>query len=272
MYKCAICCCVLFSAISVANSQEKMSQELLQRLKAEHQMNVELGVVDDSIPTFVKPPVPTIQGRANPQGMLNALNVIRKSKSLVDRFGLVDEQKEILDEILTEFRQAKSDLDRQLETAEREMKKYHRDNFERKCRALCNSLSEIIIPEQAAEILNSTINGGSLLNLLTTDNIVSQYVDLSDEQKRKLISESERLSEEIEEFMRKKRLEASKIFEDGLNDSQLDRLVEYVGADKLSRGFEHASSHTLITDSGRKNEPTKIGFWRSIEQRLKHND
>lgn len=73
MHKAILAMLVLASTLSLSYAQEKMSPELLQQLKAEHQMNVELGLVDDSRPTFAKPPQHSIKGRANPQDWLSIL-------------------------------------------------------------------------------------------------------------------------------------------------------------------------------------------------------
>ena len=185
--------------------------------------------------------------------------------------GLLEEQIDEVKSILDEFRSAKEELDAKLVGSDEVARSHFEAQFQGVNRNLCEQLSETLITFQIKELRGSTIGSGGLLALLTKPNMASKYVDLSERQVRQLKEKQEELGKEIQEFIREKRLEASKIFEDELNKEQKRRLVELLGGTVISFSFESASSDSLIRQSGLKLKPheymgPRIEAWRELEK------
>lgn len=260
-----LCC---YPAMAQEDKTLKMSPEQLAGLQADFARFVEENGIDLTRPPSA--PNPKQNTTISDTRVLKVLATLDQNDALAD-LGLLEEQIDEVKSILDEFRSAKEELDAKLVGSDEVARSHFEAQFQGVNRNLCEQLSETLITFQIKELRGSTIGSGGLLALLTKPNMASKYVDLSERQVRQLKEKQEELGKEIQEFIREKRLEASKIFEDELNKEQKRRLVELLGGTVISFSFESASSDSLIRQSGLKLKPhefmgPRIEAWRELEK------
>ena len=260
-----LCC---YPAMAQEDKTLKMSPEQLAGLEADFARFVEENGIDLTRPPSA--PNPKQNTTISDTRVLKVLATLDQNDALAD-LGLLEEQIDEVKSILDEFRSAKEELDAKLVGSDEVARSHFEAQFQGVNRNLCEQLSETLITFQIKELRGSTIGSGGLLALLTKPNMASKYVDLSERQVRQLKEKQEELGKEIQEFIREKRLEASKIFEDELNKEQKRRLVELLGGTVISFSFESASSDSLIRQSGLKLKPheymgPRIEAWRELEK------
>ena len=208
---------------------------------------------------------------ANNTRLLGFLNAFHRNPELLGQLELVGEQPDAIARILKEYQALNEKLAAEIAGASPASKKVRESEYRFACRKLTKELSEILVSFQAGVLLNSKIGSGGLLEVLTKPTLASQYIDLSDAQKERLKKKQAELGREVQDFIREKRQESSRIFEQELNRQQRTRLVEFFGADKLSILFEHSDSGTLIRHSGLGLSTVdqfgpELKTWRKIEQ------
>ena len=260
-----LCC---YPAMAQEDKTLKMSPEQLAGVQADFARFVEENGIDLTRPPSA--PNPKQNTTISDTRVLKVLATLDQNDALAD-LGLLEEQIDEVKSILDEFRSAKEELDAKLVGSDEVARSHFEAQFQGVNRNLCEQLSETLITFQIKELRGSTIGSGGLLALLTKPNMASKYVDLSERQVRQLKEKQEELGKEIQEFIREKRLEASKIFEDELNKEQKRRLVELLGGTVISFSFESASSDSLIRQSGLKLKPheymgPRIEAWRELEK------
>ena len=260
-----LCC---YPAMAQEDKTLKMSPEQLAGVQADFARFVEENGIDLTRPPSA--PNPKQNTTISDTRVLKVLATLDQNDALAD-LGLLEEQIDEVKSILDEFRSAKEELDAKLVGSDEVARSHFEAQFQGVNRNLCEQLSETLITFQIKELRGSTIGSGGLLALLTKPNMASKHVDLSERQVRQLKEKQEELGKEIQEFIREKRLEASKIFEDELNKEQKRRLVELLGGTVISFSFESASSDSLIRQSGLKLKPheymgPRIEAWRELEK------
>ena len=250
----------------------QMDPDLLTRLRAEAWSHDIKNKIDNSIPPTIHISAEArMEKVANNTHILSFLSALNRKPELLGQLELVGEQPDEIKRILQAYQDLNEKLVKRIAGASPAIKRAYENEYQNDCRELTKELSEILISFQADALLSSKVGSGGLLEVLTKSTLASQYIDLSDEQKERLKKKQAELGREVQDFIREKRQESSRIFEQELNRQQRTRLVEFFGADKLSILFEHSDSGTLIRHSGLGLSTVdqfgpELKTWRKIEQ------
>ena len=250
----------------------QMDHDLLTRLRAEAWSHDIKNKIDNSIPPTIHISAEArMEKVANNTHILSFLSALNRKPELLGQLELVGEQPDEIKRILQAYQDLNEKLVKRIAGASPAIKRAYENEYQSDCRELTKELSEILISFQADALLSSKVGSGGLLEVLTKSTLASQYIDLSDAQKERLKKKQAELGREVQDFIREKRQESSRIFEQELNRQQRTRLVEFFGADKLSILFEHSDSGTLIRHSGLGLSTVdqfgpELKTWRKIEQ------
>ena len=250
----------------------QMDHDLLTRLRAEAWSHDIKNKIDNSIPPTIHISAEArMEKVANNTHILSFLSALNRKPELLGQLELVGEQPDEIKRILQAYQDLNEKLVKRIAGASPAIKRAYENEYQNDCRELTKELSEILISFQADALLSSKVGSGGLLEVLTKSTLASQYIDLSDAQKERLKKKQAELGREVQDFIREKRQESSRIFEQELNRQQRTRLVEFFGADKLSILFEHSDSGTLIRHSGLGLSTVdqfgpELKTWRKIEQ------
>jgi len=250
----------------------QMDSDLLTRLRAEAWSHDLKNKIDNSIPPTIHISAEArMEKVANNTHILSFLSALNRKPELLGQLELVGEQPDEIKRILQAYQDLNEKLVKRIAGASPAIKRAYENEYQNDCRELTKELSEILISFQADALLSSKVGSGGLLEVLTKSTLASQYIDLSDAQKERLKKKQAELGREVQDFIREKRQESSRIFEQELNRQQRTRLVEFFGADKLSILFEHSDSGTLIRHSGLGLSTVdqfgpELKTWRKIEQ------
>lgn len=250
----------------------QMDPDLLTRLRAEAWSHDIKNKIDNSIPPTIHISAEArMEKVANNTHILSFLNALNRKPELLGQLELVGEQPDEIKRILQAYQDLNEKLVKRVAGASPAIKRAYENEYQNDCRELTKALSEILISFQADALLSSKVGSGGLLEVLTKSTLASQYIDLSDAQKERLKKKQAELGREVQDFIREKRQESSRIFEQELNRQQRTRLVEFFGADRLSILFEHSDSGTLIRHSGlglstMDQFGPELKTWRKIEQ------
>lgn len=250
----------------------QMDPDLLTRLRAEAWSHDIKNKIDNSIPPTIHISAEArMEKVANNTHILSFLSALNRKPELLGQLELVGEQPDEIKRILQAYQDLNEKLVKRIAGASPAIKRAYENEYQSDCRELTKELSEILISFQADALLSSKVGSGGLLEVLTKSTLASQYIDLSDAQKERLKKKQAELGREVQDFIREKRQESSRIFEQELNRQQRTRLVEFFGADKLSILFEHSDSGTLIRHSGLGLSTVdqfgpELKTWRKIEQ------
>ncbi len=250
----------------------QMDPDLLTRLRAEAWSHDIKNKIDNSIPPTIHMSAESrMEKVANNTHILSFLSALNRKPELLGQLELVGEQPDEIKRILQAYQDLNEKLVKRIAGVSPAIKRAYENEYQNDCRELTKELSEILISFQADALLSSKVGSGGLLEVLTKSTLASQYIDLSDAQKERLKKKQAELGREVQDFIREKRQESSRIFEQELNRQQRARLVEFFGADKLSILFEHSDSGTLIRHSGLGLSTVdqfgpELKTWRKIEQ------
>lgn len=107
-----------------------------------------------------------------------------------------------------------------------------------------DEITEVFLPRQLKGFKNTGLTAG--IHKIVTDSAISEVLDVSDEQKRKIQIESNKLAKEIEEFAHKTRLKAAQIAMKNLTEKQKKQLFEIYGEQKVQRLFSMTSIDLLF--------------------------
>ncbi len=250
----------------------QMDPDLLTRLRAEAWSHDIKNKIDNSIPPTIHMSAESrMEKVANNTHILSFLSALNRKPELLGQLELVGEQPDEIKRILQAYQDLNEKLVKRIAGVSPAIKRAYENEYQNDCRELTKELSEILVSFQADALLSSKVGSGGLLEVLTKTTLASQYIDLSDGQKERLKKKQAALGREVQDFIREKRQESSRIFEQELNRQQRARLVEFFGADKLSILFEHSDSGTLIRHSGlglstMDQFGPELKTWRKIEQ------
>ncbi len=268
--------CTLLASSALAQDEGHVSGKLdpqtLAALHADYARYKELNGIDDS-----KAPISydyILRRAANNISLLGVLDVISGHPEILDHLELVDDQQEAVNGILDQYKELKSNLEKDSNGASESIRNSLEFRYQEDCRKLTQELSEVLVDFQSLAIADSTLGSGGLLYALSKPNLASRYVGLSDRQIERLMERQEELGQEIQEFIQKKRQEASEMFEEELTHEQKQRVVEFFGADAVSQSFEYASSESMMVRSGINMQDQfgpKIEAWRDIEKEIQDN-
>ena len=250
----------------------QMDPDLLTRLRAEAWSHDIKNKIDNSIPPTIHISAESrMEKVANNTHILSFLSALNRKPELLGQLELVGEQPDEIKRILQAYQDLNEKLVKRITGVSPAIKRAYENEYQNDCRELTKELSEILVSFQADALLSSKVGSSGLLEVLTKTTLASQYIDLSDGQKERLKKKQAALGREVQDFIREKRQESSRIFEQELNRQQRARLVEFFGADKLSILFEHSDSGTLIRHSGlglstMDQFGPELKTWRKIEQ------
>ena len=114
---------------------------------------------------------------------------------------------------------------------------------------------EVFLPQQLKGFANTGLISG--IPKIVTDSPISEILDVSDEQKRKIQIESNKLAEEIEEFAHKTRLKAAQIAMKNLTEEQKEQLFDIYGKQKVERQFSKTPIGILFRQLSFTENPPK---------------
>ncbi len=268
------CCLIASAAIAQEHGHvsQKMDPEVIARLRAEPWSNeTRLPIENLHQPSLSEIAEARMEKVANNTHILSFLSALNRKPELLGQLELVGEQPDEIKRILQAYQDLNEKLVKRITGVSPAIKRAYENEYQNDCRELTKELSEILVSFQADALLSSKVGSGGLLEVLTKSTLASQYIDLSDAQKERLKKKQAELGREVQDFIREKRQESSRIFEQELNRQQRARLVEFFGADKLSILFEHSDSGTLIRHSGlglstMDQFGPELKTWRKIEQ------
>lgn len=266
------CSTVAASAQSKSHLKGKMSPELMAQLRAEFEsFEKENGIDNSTGPSTYSTNAYFLEQAHNNTEMLNVLNTIVRKPELLQHLELIGDQENKIHQIVDEYRELLIELKREIAKHPAASHASLRYDFDQEAVKLTQRLADALVAFQTFELMDATLDGKGLLKALTQPTMAAKYVNLSDQQKRRIKEKQTELGKEVIEFIRQKRRESSLIFENELDQGQKERVVEFFGAEKISQLFEGAHSTSLINQAGlnpHKDEAVgpQLKAWRKIEK------
>lgn len=267
---------LLYSISAFAQEKEhlnsRMDPEVIAKLRAEHAQYLKDNDIDYSTgPTTYSTNAYFLKQARNNTEMLNVLNTIVRKPELLQHLELIGDQENKIHQIVDEYRELLIELKREIAKHPAASHASLRYDFDQEAVKLTQRLADALVAFQTFELMDATLDGKGLLKALTQPTMAAKYVNLSDQQKRRIKEKQTELGKEVIEFIRQKRRESSLIFENELDQGQKERVVEFFGAEKISQLFEGAHSTSLINQAGlnpHKDEAVgpQLKAWRKIEK------
>lgn len=234
-------CLVLVILIGCQNSlgqeQDKISPERLAEILAEHAAKLPENRKSNSVSSEVLASLDAYDrsnARLDPR-FFDTIRAIR-NKEVFNSLEWSPEQAKKIDNAIKAVKSLEERFERDLLNPE----------FIREKEKIVKAIGIELINFQLKELQSARLKGGNLLEVLISSDVVGQQIELTSEQRGRIQKRSNKIGEEIRQFLIKKRKEAGEIVVEELSDKQNQKLVDLFGAKKLNESYNIVPTSNLI--------------------------
>ncbi len=234
-----------FANLQAQQEREISAEQLEQILK--HRDHLQSGVHQEFVRADLEEKARS--GRiesvfGNPH-FIRVINILQKNEEVFGQLEWTDDQKMSMKSVLSE-----------IEKLEKEYASFEADDpnkpseyeFVKKKKELLGKIRSEAMNFQVSEMSRLLVTSTNLLELLVEPTLISQHLEMTEQQKRRLSTRSNKLAKEVQEFIANKRLEASELFLQELTKEQSQKLVELYGGANLDSLFNSNSINNLLVN------------------------